>query len=309
MADLFGIGSLLGSVVSTAGSIYNTKQNIKAQKEVNNDNLNFAYRQMAESTRQYEKNYEQSERWNQVSQNNFENATQIRAADMARAGINPLAMSATSDGQTISPAQSSGVSGNANAVAPRSQVDFSAIADVLSQLAERKWQSSENDKNRELERKRLDLEQQKIDNDYFVARQKIFNDSESNRIRAREVDEYIRNNLEMNRLQKELQSEQQRRNQVDEYLRQQGLNQNEIKLVNDELKNDRDYQVAMQKLEDDYSKFQHQKSVDKSKLSLEQQKLEEDKSRKHWDAVVTTLGNVLIAASRVAGSVLGGRKR
>lgn len=295
----FDYGSAL---VNAATSIYNNERNIAFQKKVNAENLEFARDELSESTRQFEKNYAQSEYWNTVSQSNFENATQIRAADMARAGINPLAMTATSDGQTISPAQSSGTAGNPNQQAPRSQIDLSALTEVAMQMAEHKWQSEENEKNRAIEEQRLKNEAEKNENDYLLGLMSNSNASESNRIREKEVDEFIRNNLAGEKLQQSMLDETKRKNTLDNLLQQQGLDLKEREFALKKIESDRNYRKMLEDINNERIKInQIQQKIDNAKDEFAKNYLEKQKQRR-WDTVTKLTTAVLNLAGNIASA-------
>lgn len=177
----------LGSLPQIAGSIWNSERNLAYQKQIDKKTFD-------EAVRQYNQNYEQTEKWNTISQNNFENATQIRTADMAKAGLNPILAAGAESGQTISPAQSSTVSNQQSQA--KSQVDFSAFTELIRDKMAQKAMADENEENRKIERRKLDLEEEKIDNQ---ASQFLL----SHNLAVAQSDEIIRHNKSVEKIEQE----------------------------------------------------------------------------------------------------------
>lgn len=285
----FDVAQLVNGAVQAGVSYYNAKKQRELTKQANE-----------EAQRQFNENYAQSEYWNQVSQSNFENEAQIRTRDLMNAGLNPLSYAGGS-ASAISPAQSTTASMSDKAP----QIDASAFTQILSQLIEHRWQSDENQKNRDLEFQRLEMESEKNWNDYIVAREKNRNDSEANAIRAREVDEYVRNNIKNNEIQQALASEQARANLMNEYFKKQGLDNEKIRLANDKLKQDREYQKILEQINNERIALnQAQQKIDNAKSEAEKNLAEKQKQR-HWSFVSNLIGDMLSAGARVFDTLFG----
>lgn len=109
---------------------------------------NFNERQFAESQQQWRDSFNFNVGAANLAQSNFENATQIRAHDMSKAGLNPLNLVGGAEGTTANFMSGSSPAGSASASAPSPLAPFS-VADLISQFAAMNHDSSENRKNRE----------------------------------------------------------------------------------------------------------------------------------------------------------------
>lgn len=228
------------------------KQQLAYQQTIDDWNKQMSEAQYREMIRQYEKNYAQSEYALNLTQSNYLNEAQIRTQDLARAGLNPLMYTGSST-VSLSPAQSSGVAGSSvNSRAQAPQIDPSLLNNFISQLVQNRFTDkestkqqnftkNENDKNRELEWKKLELEEKRIENDFLVA-------TESNRLRAEELKQTIFKDKSDIEIAKQLANETARKNAAQEYFQKIGMSQEQQKIALSRLQQDRNYQAKINEL-------------------------------------------------------------
>lgn len=255
---------LLNTAVNAYGAYKNyqlQKDALDYQKEIDTKNLDLSERQFAESQYQYQNNFNQQEYWANVSQQNFENATQIRANDLAKAGLNPL-LASSANGMEVSPSSSSGVSGSqvsSNAVAP--QLDLSFLTQILEGYANRRLERDRLSQEYKLRSKELENQEKQIENDYELGKEANKNTSDANKIREREVQEFIRNNIRENEVKKMIANEQSRHNQELELLEKMGLDAKRAERVLQQAKQDDDYQLTLKQIELEKQKLEQSKDI------------------------------------------------
>lgn len=285
---------LLNTAVNAYGAYKNyqlQKDALDYQKEIDTKNLDLSERQFAESQYQYQNNYNQQEYWANVSQQNFENATQIRANDLAKAGLNPL-LASSANGMEVSPSSSSGVSGSqvsSNAVAP--QLDLSSLTQILEGYANRRLERDRLAQEYKLRSKELQNQEKQIENDYELGKEANKNTSDANKIRDKEVEEFIQNNIRENEVKKMIANEQSRHNQELELLEKMGLDAKRAERVLQQAKQDDDYQLTL-------------KQIELEKQKMEQAKTTADKDRRmqYITKLTHTLFNGVI---RIGEALLG----
>lgn len=119
----FGLHSLINPFFGAFGGLL-TAEAARNQRDYARDqdskNREFAEKQFNESVRQFD-----------IGQSNYENATQIRASDMQKVGLNPLSLGGSAQGQAASSVAGSNVASNAQ------QMDYlsSVIQAVLGSQA------------------------------------------------------------------------------------------------------------------------------------------------------------------------------
>lgn len=267
------------------------KDALDYQEDIDTKNLDLSERQFAESQYQYQNNYNQQEYWANVSQQNFENATQIRANDLAKAGLNPL-LASSANGMEVSPSSSSGVSGSqvsSNAVAP--QLDLSNLTQILEGYANRRLERDRLAQEYKLRSKELQNQEKQIENDYELGKEANKNASDANEIRDKEVQEFISNNIRENEVKKMIANEQSRHNQELELLEKMGLDAKRAERVLQQAKQDDDYQLTL-------------KQIELEKQKMEQAKTTADKDRRmqYITKLTHTLFNGVI---RIGEALLG----
>lgn len=277
-------------------------QSVKAfdwSKEMDRAQLQFAQNQFTESIRQYEQNYAQAERAVQQSQANYMNEAQIRTNDLMKAGLNPM-MYTGSGAMQLSPVQSTSVAGNFSGASGRGtfsapQIDLSALSSLFSQLREMKHDASERAKDRALEREKL--AESRRQTNLFAANERYKVDIEdasreqSNFIRQKELDAAISRDLMNAENASKLLNETYRHNKEQEYLTRIGLTNEQKKLVLQQAKQDDEYRIAVQKLEQE-------------KKALENAKDKADRDRR-MQYVTRLTQTIFSGLSRVASALFG----
>lgn len=124
------------------------QQVLDMSKDMQAWSKDFNERQFAESQRQWQDSFNFNVGAADLAQANFENATQIRANDMSKAGLNPLNLVGGAEGTTANFMSGSSPAGSASASSPSPLAPFS-VADLISRFAAMNHDSSENRKNRE----------------------------------------------------------------------------------------------------------------------------------------------------------------
>lgn len=124
------------------------QQVLSMSKDMQEWSKNFNERQFAESQRQWQDSFNFNVGAAELAQANFENATQIRANDMSKAGLNPLNLVGGAEGTSANFMSGSSPAGSASASVPSPLAPFS-VADLISKFAAMNHDSSENRKNRD----------------------------------------------------------------------------------------------------------------------------------------------------------------
>lgn len=152
--SVLGAAAAIASIAGTAYGIYSDYKNRSRADDVTDWekgmdilNYNFANKQFDEGVRQYDQNYEMEKRAMDLTQSNFENSAQIRTADMAKAGLNPLNYSG-SDGATVSFSGGNNVSGSPQSSSVGDNQVNNVGAALLMELAKMKFESRERAKDR-----------------------------------------------------------------------------------------------------------------------------------------------------------------
>lgn len=120
-------------------------QVLELSKDQQKWSQDFNERQFQESKNQFLQNYGFNLGQAQLSQSNFENATQIRASDMAKAGLNPLNLVGGAEGSNANFMNGSNIGGSASSgsASPLNQIN---IAQLLAQRSSQIHESRENAK-------------------------------------------------------------------------------------------------------------------------------------------------------------------
>ena len=124
------------------------QQVLDMSKDMQAWSKDFNERQFAESQRQWQDSFNFNVGAAELAQANFENATQIRANDMSKAGLNPLNLVGGAEGTSANFMSGSSPAGSASSSVPSPLAPFS-VADLISKFAAMNHDSSENRKNRE----------------------------------------------------------------------------------------------------------------------------------------------------------------
>lgn len=152
--SILGAAAAVASIAGTAYGIYSDRQNqarsdeaLEWQKLMDALSYQFANKQFNEGVRQYNQNFAMEQKAMDLTQSNFENSAQIRTADMAKAGLNPLNYSG-SDGASVSFSGGSNVAGSpVSSSVGNNQVNSTGAA-LLMELAKMKFESRERAKDR-----------------------------------------------------------------------------------------------------------------------------------------------------------------
>lgn len=112
---------------------------LKYQKQYDAAALGFGQEQFLEGIRQYEKDYAAQMKAMSQQQFNYENAYQIQAADMSKAGLNPL-LAGGANGQSVSFSPSGSVSGSVGSSSVGNNQVNSTFASLLASAIQAKTQ-------------------------------------------------------------------------------------------------------------------------------------------------------------------------
>lgn len=210
--------------------------------------MNKKTRQLAE--KQFNQSLAQSEKWNQISQNNYLNQAQIRVADMQKAGLNPLMYAGDS---------SASISGGASPTASTStnnSVDFDGIAQVMSAYANQRLTNKSLNIQKDVENRKIKLEEDKLDfekekqfenltqrKDEFavLASQR---DVELHNQRS-QIEEMARHNKITESQQEKIITETNRANLQNEVFTALGLQGDSVERARKALADERDYEIAL----------------------------------------------------------------
>lgn len=125
---------------------YNT-QVLDMTKDMQAWSQDFNERQFSKSLEQWDKSFEFNLGAANLAQENFENATQIRARDMQQVGLNPLNLVGGAEGSSANFMSGSSPAGSASSPSA-SPVAPLSIADLFARFASMRHDSIENKKNR-----------------------------------------------------------------------------------------------------------------------------------------------------------------
>lgn len=183
------IGSIISGVANMHNALVNTGLGIA--------NTAMQYGQNIQNQKNYEEAFEYQKELNNLLMQREDNAYQRKAADLAKAGINPMLAglgggAQASAGTVLNPLQQS---------APQipmgtGSIDVNSIVNALESKTNREFSAAEADKNRR-------LEQQRIDIDKFNAETSRMQEENADKYKAledqlanKQLDEQIRHNLE-----------------------------------------------------------------------------------------------------------------
>lgn len=125
---------------------YNT-QVLDLSKDAQAWSQDFNERQFKSSLDQWNQSFAFNTAAADLAQNNFLNATQIRADDMQKAGLNPLNLVGGAEGSTANFMSGSQPAGSASS-SGASPLSPNSVAELLSHIAEMRFQRRENALNR-----------------------------------------------------------------------------------------------------------------------------------------------------------------
>lgn len=268
--------SITNLVTGLTGTIVGGIQNKKAREQQNEQ----WKKDFNEAVRQYNQNYEQSEKWNTISQQNYENATQIRANDLAKAGMNPLMAVGAESGMSISPAQSS------TASAPQPNAQSGNLGELLMGFAQIMNANAErNIAEKELAHKKdeLDFEKKKHEDEekdkgtWWILQ-----------------DEWKRAELENQRKQQEIAEEALKQKSADDItkntLQQYGYTLQEQKQISDAMQFDAEMKRKVAEMEMDIRKWGAEMNAEETHFAV--------------NTIKDFIGDVL----NFAGNFIGGKK-
>lgn len=133
---------MLGLAEKNERNKYN-QQVLDESKKYNNWAQEFNERQFAESQSQWNKSFNFNVGASNLAQSNFANATQIRAADMLKAGLNPLNLVGGAEGTSANFMSGSTPAGSASTSNP-SPISPNNVAALLAQRASLYQERKEN---------------------------------------------------------------------------------------------------------------------------------------------------------------------
>lgn len=285
-----GAGSLANTALSGMNMYLNSKWNkklLKYQQQIDAWNQKFAQKQFDEAVRQYDQNYDLQK-----------NAMTYMAQDLGNAGMSPLAMiggagaSAPSGGTAGGQVSTATGSGYKESQTP--QIDTSTLAELLDRRDQRKWQAEENKRERELRERELDIEEERNQNDYYIAlEQNRINEENSlrvNDIEVQKIREQIRSNL-ANELQRTKELNEATANRLQQKaLEEAKLSQEQQRIANEKLRDNRNYQ-------------QQKKQLQLEKEKLKNAKTQEEKNRiaRRIDNITNNITNIITSVISIFG--------
>lgn len=262
------IGSYYSSPVlgaaQIAASVYNNAQNIKAQKEINASNQEFQKEVNADNMAFQREQFDYQKYLN-------ENQYQLTMSDMQKAGLNPM----LANGVNLSAGNFNSTSQATQGKAPYS--DISPILAVIQQAIGLSEQSRQNYYDR--------LSAEKIASEKNASEEKI---AEENR----KTQQLIASNsisAENQRFAQQLaftKDEAEKDRLLKKQLEERGLSAKETANAIESLKNNRDYQLAIQKI------VQEQEKIDNAKDASERQVAEE--SKRTWTTFAASIFNTVV---------------
>lgn len=287
--DLNNALNNLNNAIAAYGASLNYKNQKKAveyQKEINEKQLDFSNTQLQEGIRQFESSSDWVQKEATRNQFNLEHQITNLVTDAQRNGINPLAVVGSSAGSgSIASAPSGIVAGSYSPSGYNApQLDTSVLAQMLHDSRERK-------EDRKILREELDIKRQEIERqenrdwqDYIIA-------SENQDIELKRIDEVVRSHVADEEIRKAALDETKRMNLVNETLQRLGLDAKRAERVLQFQKQQDDYQIAMQKIEQEKAKLLQEK---------------DEASRKRRMEYITRLTHTIInGAVRIASSMFG----
>ena len=316
--SILGAASAIASIAGIGYGIYSDYKNqsrsersYEWQKIMDVLNYQFANKQFDEGVRQYNQNYEMEKRAMDLTQSNFENSAQIRTADMAKAGLNPLNYGG-SDGATVSFSGGNNVAGSTTSSSVGNNQVNSVGAALLMELAKMKFESGEREKDRksaenvaqitaEASKYKSDLDFASASEANDIARVRIVQDREVKDAQLQEqrfeydTDNYIKMKLfelekdhDRFRLFTNISNENYRNtfNQLQSNYR--SLMSNYTTL----LQTSTSFALGVNRLRLDYNKFLHEKDQDKKELALKNTQVALDSATKQMQAITGLAGDI-----------------
>lgn len=316
--SVLAAASAIASIAGVGYGVYSDLRNQKRSDEVSGwqklqDVFNnaFAISQLNEGTRQYEQNYAMEKRAMDLTQSNFENSAQIRTADMAKAGLNPLNYGG-SDGATVSFSGGNNVAGSVNASSVGNNQVNSVGAALLMELAKMKFESHERAKDRKSAENiaQISADASKYGSDLGftssseandIARVRIVQDREVKDAQLQEqryeydTDNYVKMNLF--KLEKDYDRFKLFVNVSNENYRNifNQLQSNYRSLMSNYttlLQTSATFALGVNRLRLDFQKFEYEKDRDKKELALKNTQIALDSAAKQMQAITGLAGDI-----------------
>lgn len=316
--SILGAASAIASIAGIGYGIYSDLRNQKRSDDVSDwqklqdiFSNNFAVGQFNEGVRQYNQNYEMEKRAMDLTQSNFENSAQIRTADLAKAGLNPLNYGG-SDGASVSFSGGNNVAGSVNGSSVGNNQVNNVGAALLMELAKMKFESRERAKDRksaeniaqisaDASKYGSDLNYTSSSESNDIARVKIVQDREVKDAQLQEqrfeydTDNYVK--MKLFELDKDhdrfktftqISNENYRNtfNQLQSNYR--SLMSNYTTL----LQSSATFALGVNRLRLDYQKFLHEKDHDKKELALKNTQIALDSAAKQMQAITGLAGDI-----------------
>lgn len=310
---------------------YNT-QVLDMSKDMQAWSKDFNERQFASSLDQWNKSYEFNLGAANLAQSNFENATQIRARDMQQVGLNPLNLVGGAEGTSANFMSGSSPAGSASASAP-SPVAPLSIADLFARFASMRHDSIENRKNRESAEKvasiqaqtAKDVAQISADSSKYGADLGYTANSEANDIaRLKVIVDKEARDAEL--LEKKYEYDTDLQKDIKMFNEKIALEGNRIYhedsrtlatlnsenfrtalgAYNSAIHNSVEFALGINRLRQDWLKFEYAKEYDKKKLALENTKIALDSAARLMESITGLAGD--ICRSFIIGTLSSGRR-
>lgn len=295
-----GISNLGGTVYGIISDMRNQKRADETSAwQMQQDLFSnaFALNQFNEGMRQYNQNYDMEKKAMDMTQSNFENSAQIRTADMAKAGLNPLNYSG-SDGATVSFAGGNNVSGSANSSSVGNNQVNALGAQLLMRLADMKFEKEENAKDRKSAEHIADVNAEASRFGALASANASMYGSDLQSEQAAALLAQRRSEFVQNiGLALREQNEKERSNRIAEQLKQAGIDEAAAKRQADSLAHSEDISLGYAKLEQAEAELAQAKTSKEAEIAAQ--------NKRTW---IMFISNMIDTAVGAGTSLVGGKR-